>query len=69
MAKEEKVKGFKRTVKLEDVKGNTKATAWTKTREEIKYKRMMRHKNTSFITTHQHHQAEGNNDENPNRYL
>ena len=71
MAKEEKVKGFERTVKLEDVKGKTKATAWAKTREEIEYKRMSRHKNISFITTHQYHQAEGNNDEmdDPNRYL
>jgi hypothetical protein len=32
---------------------------------------MMRQKNISFITTHQYHQAEGNNDEmdDPNRYL
>jgi hypothetical protein len=80
MSKEEAVEGFKRKVEmkdikrkdeLEDVEGEAKARVWAKTREEIEYKRMMRHKNISFITTHQYHLVEGNNDEmdDPNRYL
>jgi hypothetical protein len=80
MSKEEEVEGFKRQVRLEDikrkdeledVKGKGKAKLWAKTREEIEFKRMMRHKNISFMTTHQYHLAEGNNDEmdDPNRYL
>jgi len=80
LSKEEEVEGFKRQVRLEDIKrkdelesveGKAKARVWAKTREEIEHKRMMRHKNISFMTTHQYHQAEGNNDEmdDPNRYL
>jgi hypothetical protein len=75
MEKEEKKKGFKRKVVWDDEAdgkdGINKKVRWARTREEIEYKRKMRHENIRFMTTHHYHLIEGNNDEmdDPAKYV
>jgi len=69
--KEDDTLGFEKLVICEDSSTLPDKGAVAKAREEIEYKRMKKHRNISFITTHQYHLVEGNNDEmdDPGRYL
>jgi hypothetical protein len=66
--KEERKEGFKRVPVLREWEEGLPSA---KTREEIEAKRVMVHKNIRFITLHEYHLMEGNNDEmdDPARYL